>query len=142
MKTSSLPTTPVNNQHNAILLTLLLYMGLMLLALSSANALAYYFDNDPATEIADVQNEFSNSADTVKQLVSTDLITKISLTNDADTSSIKDSKVPKAPKVPKVPKTAEFCKFDELKEEIEANWLVIRKGMFGDADETRDEVSS
>jgi hypothetical protein len=24
----------------------------------------------------------------------------------------------------------------------QASWLVIRKGMFGDADETRDEVSS
>jgi acylaminoacyl-peptidase len=94
MKTSSLPTTPVNNQHNAILLTLLLYMGLILLALSSANALAYYFESDQATGVADVQNEFSNSAEKVKQVVSTDLITKITLTNDADTSNIKDHQFP------------------------------------------------
>ena len=94
MKTSSLPTTPISNQNNAILLTSLLYMGLILLALSSANALAYYFESDQATGVADVQNEFSNSAEKVKQVVSTDLITKITLTNDADTSSIKDHQFP------------------------------------------------
>ena len=94
MKTSSLPTTPISNQRNGILLTSLLCMGLILLALSSANALAYYFESDQAAGVADVQNEFSDSGDKVKQVVSTNLITKITLTNDADTSSIKDHQFP------------------------------------------------
>ena len=96
MKTSSLPTTLISNQNNAILLTSLLYMGLILLTLSSANALAYYFESDQAVGVADVQNESSNSADKVKQIVSTDLITKITLINDTNLPNIKDYPFPES----------------------------------------------